>query len=380
MPKKIDISNPIANASNDYIYAADGRKLQVKQTWTDAAPVSFTGRQMSPQTKTMTKNYCSNIIFKNDSLDMILTENGYIKDGMYHYFVKDYLGNNRLVMNEYGMIVQKNNYYPFGMTQLVDAEQQDGVPYKFSGKELESDGGLNLYDFSARFYDASTGRFGQIDPMAEKYYPISPYAYCGNNPTRYVDFKGDSISVPQQYQEQFNQDLENAFGDNASLFSFNEKGILIFNGKKKDLTKEQKSVFNKMNKLMKEKDTYTVSYESSYSPKDGSAPINVDGKEAGGAMYYPPDKAIVVSPNMTGGDVTSVESNSFLKQVYVEMNTTTALFHEIGEALMGKKQYRGGAVDLENCVRNILKMARRPYDVQHQPQPMPTFPQNNSQF
>ncbi|GHV35820.1 hypothetical protein FACS1894178_6210 [Bacteroidia bacterium] len=148
----------------------------------------------------MTKTYCSNIIFEckvqNAECKMqILTENGYIKDGMYHYFVKDYLGNNRLVLNEYGMIVQKNNYYPFGMTQLVDAEQQDAVPYKFSGKELESEGGLNLYDFSARFYDASTGRFGQIDPMSEKYYPISPYAYCGNNPTRFVDLNGDTITT-----------------------------------------------------------------------------------------------------------------------------------------------------------------------------------------
>jgi RHS repeat-associated protein len=120
----------------------------------------------------------------------VLTENGYIQNGRYHYFIKDYLGNNRMVIDEDGMIIQTNNYYPFGMSQLTDASQQDSVPYKFSGKELESESGLNLYDFSARFYDASTGRFGQIDPMSEKYYWISPYTYCNNNPTRYVDLDG----------------------------------------------------------------------------------------------------------------------------------------------------------------------------------------------
>lgn len=29
-----------------------------------------------------------------------------------------------------------------------------------------------------------------MDPMAEKYYSISPYAYCMNNPVRYVDPDG----------------------------------------------------------------------------------------------------------------------------------------------------------------------------------------------
>ena len=30
------------------------------------------------------------------------------------------------------------------------------------------------------------GRSMQTDPIAEKYYGISPYAYCANNPIKYV--------------------------------------------------------------------------------------------------------------------------------------------------------------------------------------------------
>lgn len=38
--------------------------------------------------------------------------------------------------------------------------------------------GLDLYDFHARQYDPVLGRFTTPDPLSEKYYHISPYAYC----------------------------------------------------------------------------------------------------------------------------------------------------------------------------------------------------------
>ena len=35
--------------------------------------------------------------------------------------------------------------------------------------------------------DPAEGRFTSIDPLAEKYYSVSPYAYCGNNPVNRID-------------------------------------------------------------------------------------------------------------------------------------------------------------------------------------------------
>ncbi len=44
-------------------------------------------------------------------------------------------------------------------------------------------------------YDPAIGRFSTMDPLAEKYYSISPYAYCANNPVKYLDPDGRVIQL-----------------------------------------------------------------------------------------------------------------------------------------------------------------------------------------
>ena len=56
--------------------------------------------------------------------------------------------------------------------------------------------GYDCYDYGARHSQTALGRFTTPDPMAEKYYGISPYAMCNANPVRYVDPDGrDAIYV-----------------------------------------------------------------------------------------------------------------------------------------------------------------------------------------
>ena len=65
--------------------------------------------------------------------------------------------------------------------------------FKFNGNEEQTEFGLNLYDFNARFYDQALGRFIQVDPLAdhENQYDQSSYQFSWNNPVTLNDPTGE---------------------------------------------------------------------------------------------------------------------------------------------------------------------------------------------
>ncbi len=103
---------------------------------------------------------------------------------------EDHLGSNRVVASTTGEAEQVTHYYPYGSTFY--GESTSDQRFKYCGKELDKMHGLDWYDSSARFYDHVLGRFQQIDPLAEKYYSWSSYAYCMGNPINMMDVDGKS--------------------------------------------------------------------------------------------------------------------------------------------------------------------------------------------
>ena len=190
-----------------YTCAADGRKLHIEYRLNNFAIIDEEAEsanfslpsaggiidepiELEPAyTTLMTRDYCGNYIYCNGTLERILTENGYIQGGDYYFYIKDYQGNIRVILNQSNQPIELNSYYPYG--GLMAATTTEGTqPDKYSTKELDRENGLDLYDSQARHYDPIIPRTTTMDPLAEKYYSLSPYTWCAGNPLRYIDFDG----------------------------------------------------------------------------------------------------------------------------------------------------------------------------------------------
>ena len=159
-------------------------------------------------------DYCGNVEYTNDKAVLYHSE-GYVtfdknQQPEFHYYLKDHLGNIRVVFNERDLVEQVTHYYPFGGSfgDGVGSSVQD---YLYSGKELTRFNALNWYNYGARWYDPTIARWNGVDKLAEKHCENTPYIFCGNNPIIYTDPNGLdywSTSDPAQIQ-QFLSDFQN---------------------------------------------------------------------------------------------------------------------------------------------------------------------------
>ncbi|MDU1893067.1 MAG: RHS repeat-associated core domain-containing protein, partial [Dysgonomonas sp.] len=197
LPISIEVDSDHAKGRIKYTYSASGAKLKtIHETNMSllAAPMMGIGTMASSAPKIETTDYVANKVYEDGSLKRILVDGGYIENNQYYFYLTDHLGNNRVVAKADGMVIQKNHYYPFGTAFAeTSKEEQDKQPYKYNGKELDQRLGLKLYDYLARQMDGAIGRFTTVDPLAEKFYSWSPYAYVMNNPINAVDLRGDSV-------------------------------------------------------------------------------------------------------------------------------------------------------------------------------------------
>lgn len=136
----------------------------------------------------MTRDYCGAYTYRNGTIERIMMGCGFIQDSVYYVQIKDYQGNVRAVLDQDHNLVERNEYYPYG--GLINASDSQLQPYKYSAKELDRENGLDWYDSQARWYDPMLPLTTTQDPLAEKYYYISPYAWCAGNPVRFVDPDG----------------------------------------------------------------------------------------------------------------------------------------------------------------------------------------------
>ena len=175
-------------SSIDYNYAADGTKQRTIH------------RPAASAALTDSIDYIGNLVLKNSQPEIYLFDGGYAtfdQNGAvngWHYYISDYMGNNRMVVRD-SIIEQVTHYYPYGGIIGDISTNQGFQKYKFEGKELDRTFGVDNYDIHARQYFAMVPSWNRIDPLAEKYYGISSYAYCAGDPVNLGDYNGNVLQL-----------------------------------------------------------------------------------------------------------------------------------------------------------------------------------------
>lgn len=288
--------NDVNKTGNDYAYDTFGnittdknkgitavsynhQNLPYKVTFGNGGTISYTydaagtrlAKKVQPSGGTaVTTDYTNGFQYENNVLKFFPQPEGYVEfknnQYLYTYQYKDHLSNVRLTYRDgyrnhptlenakdgviqVTEIIEENNYYPFGLkhkgyNELPDYSAVNKYKYAYGGKELNTELGLELYDFGARNYDAAIGRWLNMDPLAENSRRWTPYNYAYNNPIVFVDPDGmQSITYTgQAAQELFGMlkmqldredpvyDIEgNHLGNTNEGFTGN---IIIYNGNK----------------------------------------------------------------------------------------------------------------------------------------------------
>ena len=248
LPSKMSIwqpYNPALGSYNlDYLYRADGVKLRKKFTSVPERSGDVTTKITDyldgfhyNQTQVTTPCVWCPIEFAYEErayrnvdpipiglepafvLDFVPTSEGFYSftENRYIYQYRDHLGNARVSYAKKTdgtvEITDTNDYYAFGLNHIGGVDKGylgSYYNYKYNGKELQETG---MYDYGARFYMPDIGRWGAVDPLAEKYINWSPYNYSINNPIRWIDPDGrgvtDVVLRGDQAKEAFEQ-LKNA--------------------------------------------------------------------------------------------------------------------------------------------------------------------------
>ena len=132
-----------------------------------------------------------------------------------YFYHSDHLGSTSYITDKDGNAVQYIAYKPFGETLIDEHSVSYDSPWKFNGKEWDSETGL--YYYGARYYEPGVGLWYGVDALTEKYPSVGGYVYCVGNPIRYIDFDGNEPEDERKFSVNLNINVGLQAGVDCSI-------------------------------------------------------------------------------------------------------------------------------------------------------------------
>jgi len=249
---------------------------------------------------------------------------------------------------------------------------------------LDKDSVMNeaFYEFDM------TTRFLTIDPLAAKYFQLSPYAYCANNPITYIDPDGMQIvGATSDDAKKAQQDINDMFKDKKfdqfrSLIALDKKGTTFNSIDSKALTtaldgvklsEDEQNLVDQVTSTINSKDVNKVEYadvkgtiseEGTTAVKDH---FNNNVKAGTGDMLVRSDNMPAATINALGGTGFNVPTATGSYSIIIEGEGITydggravTTGHEIlGHGVANSNHYDSKsnntrAIQMDNLVRRVM--------------------------
>ena len=174
-----------------YVYDGDGGKV-VK--YNEGETVTYIGSVYEVQTTVADVRNKKHIFMGSTRVCTIEYDQAVPGETAHYYFHQDHLGSSNVITNDDGAMVQLMEYQPYGQLQVNSGNEI--ARHKFTGKEFDEN--VGLYYYGARYYDPQLGRFITSDSIIQSPHDpqsLNRYAYCRNNPVKYVDPTGHFFGI-----------------------------------------------------------------------------------------------------------------------------------------------------------------------------------------
>ena len=268
----------------------------------------------------------------------------------------DHLGSASWITDNGGLAVQHLQYLPYGERYVDQRAVGYNERFTFTGKEKDSlrlnlqsgelcrarltsppDLFTSYYYFGARYMDHELMTMWlSVDPMADKYPSISPYAYCAWNPVKLVDPDGREVvvvgdKIDKILQKLSYQKLDISYNDKTGRLEAKLNNCTI-----NDLSDDEKMLYSA---IMDPNVCVQIASFTAAKDKNGNDcfidPIdNVTAYGTEGGSFY---EGILIKNNETG--VSIARTLSFVDVDLMDKNGyDNGVPHEITEGyLVGRK-------------------------------------------